>query len=190
MRECSIRGILLKWNPNYSKRKSVNMSWCSWIRASQYNSYRNSKQDATGHQNLLFHVYMNLNMFRATHRPLSGAQNCTSSLWFCIRERLWTLRLLDATGYQNLLFHVYMKLNMFRATHRPSSGAQNCTSSLWFCISERLWTLRLLDAVSVQQPQRQQPFTYAKPEAASAVLSSWWWAVCRPKHVEFHINME
>ena len=26
-------------------------------------------------------------MFRATHRPSSGAQNCTSSLWFCIRER-------------------------------------------------------------------------------------------------------
>jgi hypothetical protein len=30
---------------------------------------------------------------------------------------------------------------------------------------------------------------YAKPEAASAVLSSWWWAVCRPRHVELHINM-
>jgi hypothetical protein len=27
-------------------------------------------------------------MFRAKHRPSSGAQNCTSSLWFCIRERL------------------------------------------------------------------------------------------------------
>jgi len=46
----------------------------------------------------------------------------------------------------------------------------------------------LLDAV--QQPQVQQPFTYAKPEAASAVLGSWWWAVCRPKHVELHINTE
>jgi hypothetical protein len=27
------------------------------------------------------------------------------------------------------------------------------------------------------------PRYYAKPEAAYAVLSSWWWAVCRPKHV-------
>jgi hypothetical protein len=52
------------------------------------NSYRNSQQDATVYQNLLFHVYMKHNMFRATHRPSSGAQNCTSSLWFCIRERL------------------------------------------------------------------------------------------------------
>jgi hypothetical protein len=30
----------------------------------------------------------------------------------------------------------------------------------------------LLDADSVQQPHTQQPSTYAKPEAASAVLSS------------------
>jgi len=35
-----------------------------------------------------------------------------------------------------------------------------------------------------------QPSTYEKPEAASAVLGSWWWAVCRPKHVELHINKE
>jgi hypothetical protein len=38
------------------------------------------------YQNLLLHVYRKLNTFRATHRPSSGAQNCTSSLWFCIRE--------------------------------------------------------------------------------------------------------
>jgi len=92
----------------------------------------------------------------------------------------------DATVYQILLFHVYMKLTMFRATHRPSSGTQNCTNSLWFCVRESCWTLRLLDADSVQQPQRPQPFTYAKPEAVSAVLKSWWWAVGRPKHVELH----
>ena len=36
----------------------------------------------------------------------------------------------------------------------------------------------------------QQPPMYAKPEAASAVLSSWWWAVCGPKHAELYMNME
>jgi hypothetical protein len=36
----------------------------------------------------------------------------------------------------------------------------------------------------------KQPSMYEKPEAASAVLGSWWWAVCRPKHVELHINIE
>jgi len=34
-----------------------------------YNSYREIQQDATVYQNLLFHIYMKLNMFRATHRP-------------------------------------------------------------------------------------------------------------------------
>jgi len=59
--------------------KSRNKQFC-------LRSYRNSQQDATVYQNLLLHVYMKLNMFRATHRPSSGAQNCTSSFWFCIRE--------------------------------------------------------------------------------------------------------
>jgi hypothetical protein len=42
----------------------------------------------------------------------------------------------------------------------------------------------------VHQLHVQQPSTYEKPEAASAVLGSWWLTVCRPKHVELHINME
>ena len=36
----------------------------------------------------------------------------------------------------------------------------------------------------------QQPLMHEKPEAASAVLGSWWWAVCCPKHVELHMNMK
>jgi hypothetical protein len=48
----------------------------------------------------------------------------------------------NATVYHNLLFHIFMNLNM------------------------------LLDADSVQQPHVQQPYTYAKPEAASAVVGS------------------
>jgi len=31
------------------------------------------QQDATVYQNFLFHIYMKLSMFRATHRPSSGA---------------------------------------------------------------------------------------------------------------------
>jgi len=42
----------------------------------------------------------------------------------------------------------------------------------------------------IQQIHVQQPSTYEKPEAASAVLGSWWWAVCCPKHVELHIKMK
>ena len=73
-------------------------------------SYRNSQQDATVYQNLLFHVYVKLNTFPATHRPSSGASNCTSSLWFCLHGRLWMLRLLDAVSVQQhhrpTTFHV------------------------------------------------------------------------------------
>ena len=36
---------------------------------------------------LLFHIYMKLNMFQTTHRPSSGAYNCTGSLWFFISGR-------------------------------------------------------------------------------------------------------
>jgi hypothetical protein len=44
---------------------------------------------------LLFHIFLKLNMFRATHRPSSGAHNCTGSLWFFIRGRLLDVQLLD-----------------------------------------------------------------------------------------------
>jgi hypothetical protein len=59
------------------------------------------------------------------------------------------------------------------------------TCSCW-TLSGRVHTL----PDSVQQPHVQQPSTYAKPEAASAILGSWWWAVCGLKHVELHINMK
>jgi hypothetical protein len=59
-----------------------------------------------------------------------------------------------------------------------------------FAYVEGCWTCAdsCADADSVQQAHVQQPSTYAKPEAASAVLGSRWWAVCRPKHVELHMN--
>ena len=54
----------------------------------------------------------------------------------------------------------------------PIIRSLNCTDSLWFYIRRRLLDVWLLDAVSVQQPHIQQPSTYAKPEAGSAVLGS------------------
>ena len=41
-----------------------------------------------------------------------------------------------------------------------------------FAYLKGCWTLRLLDAVASSNLNVQQPFTYAKPETASAVLSS------------------
>jgi len=42
------------------------LSWCLWIRSSQYNSRRKSNEMPRC-INILFHIYMNLSVFRATH---------------------------------------------------------------------------------------------------------------------------
>jgi hypothetical protein len=59
-----------------------------------------------------------------------------------------------------------------------------------FAYMKGCWTLSLLDAVASSNLSVQQAFIYAKPEAANAVLSSWWWAVCRPKYIEPHLIIE
>ena len=105
----------------------------------------------------------------------------------------------DATANQNfLLFRVYIRLNVFRATHRPSLGAQNCTSSLWFYIRERLldvvvaghWLLDSVQQSASSKHNVQQPFTYAKPEAASAVLSGVSPETCRASYKRGIINFD
>ena len=52
---------------------------------------------------ILFHIYMKLNIFQATHRPSSGAENCTGSLWFCIRVELLDVWLLDVVRQSDTL---------------------------------------------------------------------------------------
>jgi len=66
-------------------------------------------------------------------------------------------------------FKVYWRLNMFRAAHRSSSGALNCIFSLWFIY-----------------PCDDLPLS--RLSGSYIVWSSWWWAVCRSKHVEPSIN--
>jgi len=63
----------------------------------------------------------------------------------------------------------------------PAASDFAYVEGCWTC---SCWTL------SGRELHIQQPSTYTKPEAASAVLGSWWWAVCRPKHVQLHINMK
>jgi hypothetical protein len=60
---------------------------------------------------------------------------------------------------------VYWRLKMFRAAHRSSSG----------------W-------VPTQPGQRPVTTCVYKPKNANTVWSSWWWVVCRSKHVEPSIN--
>ena len=96
----------------------------------------------------------------------------------------------------NKIFYskVYWRLNMFRAAYRSSSRAPNCICSLWFIypcgdrplsrLGGNWWKL----GVPTQPGQRPVTTWLYKPEAANTVRSSWWWAVCRSKHVEPSIN--
>jgi hypothetical protein len=68
-----------------------------------------------------------------------------------------------------LLFHIYMKLKMFRATHHPSSGAKTTLTTSGFSYVEGCWHTV---PENIHQLHVQQPSTYEKPEAASAVLGS------------------
>ena len=86
---------------------------------------------------------------------------------------------------------VHWRLNMFRAAYRSSSGAQNCICNLWFTYTCGDRPLSRLSGKFFRTQPWQRPVTtcVCKPEAANTVLSSWWWAVCRSKHVEPSINV-
>jgi len=68
-----------------------------------------------------------------------------------------------------------------------------CCTLLDFSLWIVLWCMDVVRHSApdnVHQLHVQQPSTYEKPEADSAVLGSWWWEVCRPKHAKLQINME
>jgi hypothetical protein len=88
-------------------------------RGNRNNSYSTIQQDEIVFQNLLFHIYVKLNMFWATHHPLSEAWNCISSLLFVYVEGCWTYgcRTLSGRAFlkQTWLFpHLYGFCNPVR----------------------------------------------------------------------------
>jgi len=78
---------------------------------------------------------------------------------------------------------IYWRLNMCRAAYRSSSGAPNCICSLWF-----IYSCGVQVGWELQFPPSLDTIWVNKPEAANTVWSSWWWEVCRSKHVEPSIN--
>jgi hypothetical protein len=73
---------------------------------------------------------------------------------------------------------VCLQLNMFRAFSRPSSWAQ------WL-----QWQPLVLPSYRGDSRAVFVVGLKVKPEAATAVISSWWWAGKRPKHVELYANV-
>jgi len=102
-----------------------------------------------------------------------------------------TIQPTRCNSFTSLLLDVYVWLNMFRASPRPSSGAYDCTRSLRFNRWREAAGALLVVVCQVIPKQRFSRFSpTVKPEASSAVVSSWWWAGRRPKHVEPHINVK
>jgi hypothetical protein len=148
--------VVLDWKPVYillitanttgllHQEMRINNSWCSWIRASLYNSHKNP----TRCNNIL--TFFISYLYEAQH--VSG----------------------DTAHHQE------------PKTALAASGFA-CVEGCWTCSCWMLWG-RVRD--SVQQLHVYQSSMHAKPEAASRVLGSWWWAVCRLKHDELYINMK
>jgi hypothetical protein len=101
-----------------------------------------------------------------------------------------------ATVYQDFYFIVIWSSTCFgrhTAHHQEpktvlaASGFTN-VEGCWTC---SCWTLSGRIYSTWQHPATTRPTTLHvwKPEGASAGIGSCWWAVCRPKHVELHINM-
>ena len=94
----------------------------------------------------------------------------------------------------NNVFKIYYSLFIWGSTHFGLHTAHHqepktALAASGFSHGEGCWTCRCW-TLNVRQLHGQQTPTYAKPEAASAVLGSWWWAVCSPKHARLHINMK
>jgi hypothetical protein len=77
---------------------------------------------------------------------------------------------------------------MFQAAYLSSSGAPNCIAAS--CLYTHVVTSRCPGWVAVPTQPGQWPVTtwVYKPEAANTVWSSWWWVLCRSKHVEPSTN--
>jgi hypothetical protein len=84
---------------------------------------------------------------------------------------------------------IYWRLNILQVAYRSSSGAPNCICNLRFIYPCGDRSLSRLGGNSTTG-RRQRPVTTCvyKPEAANTVWGSWWWVVCRSKHVEPSIN--
>jgi hypothetical protein len=61
------------WLPRWFSDLMTHVVLTSIHNDNYHNSNRKMQEDATVYQILLFHIYMKLNVLRATHRPSSGA---------------------------------------------------------------------------------------------------------------------
>jgi len=80
----------------------------------------------------------------------------------------------------------------------PASGflyVEGCSTCSWWTLSGTEMRRRIAPShyCNWQRPRNTRPnnLTLMENQRLSVqVVGSWWWVVCRPKHVELHINIE
>jgi len=75
------------------------------------------------------------------HRPSSGAQNCNSSLWFCIRERLLHIEVCGrcSQAASKPVWHIPLLCVQWKT---PDDGQRNCPKHVEFLSKINLRNLR------------------------------------------------
>ena len=96
----------------------------------------------------------------------------------------------DATMYQNFYYSVFIWSSTCLGRHTPIIRSLKLhwpplVFHTWKVVGRVVGGRCQAHTVpdNVHQLHVQQLSTYEKPESASAVLGSRWWAVCRPRHV-------
>jgi hypothetical protein len=120
---------------------------------------------------------------------------CTDTLFITWCRDSYRETQQDATVYQNFIIPYFKRswtcFGRHTAHHQEPKTEQAASGFAWYCgrLSDcSCWTLSGSVPDNVKQRHVRQPITYAKPEAAWAVLGSWWCAMCRPKHVELRLK--
>jgi hypothetical protein len=142
-------------------------------------------------------------MFRAAYRLSSGAPNCICSLWFIYPcgdrplSRLGGNSVPTQPGQRDNGGNSVSSFERHTAQHQELQTAF-AASGLYTACGDRPLSRLGGNSVPIQPGQRdnggysfpnqpgQRPIATWVP--ANTVWSSWWWAVCRSKHVEPSIN--
>jgi hypothetical protein len=124
-----------------------------------------------------WHLMPKLNLtlyYHSYSENLNNMQQCFNILLFLILNEAWHVSGNTPSIIRSLKLHTQsLVLHTWKVVARAVVGR-----------SQVAYT----QSGDVQQLHVRLPSTYAKPEAACAVLGSWWWAVCCPKHVELHLK--
>jgi len=119
----------------------------------------------------------------------------TSTNYTSIKSLLF--RIIMPDNVHQLHVHQKFIITYYYAWQRPTTTHPTkfyysillCLTTSTNYTSNKILLFHIIMPDNVHQLHVQQPSAYKKPEASSAVLGSWWWAVCSSKHVELQYGI-